>query len=246
MGVRCLHDLGIAHRDLSLENVMLADDGNGLQVKIIDFGMAALARTACQELRGKRSYQAPEMHGCAAYDTFLVDNFAVGVIIYSLAVHYYPWEYTKPEKDRSCEYARKNGIEKLLQKKKMPCNKMPVSEALSRSLVDLICGLLAFAPAMRSSLGEECFEPSPIHAIEKLDSISDVSTTESLETNAHEPEEAFETGTQSNLNVVVDNVDVHTWQARASIWTNAWFAQDILADCDYFSDCKVPKYQVCE
>lgn len=156
-----LHDVGIAHRDLSCENVMLTELGeNVLQVKIIDFGMASLSRMALKQVRGKRSYQAPEMHDAAEYDIFLADDFSLGVILYCMAVHYYPWEHTKPGKDRSCEFARAHGVETFLGKKRMPCNKKPVADCCSRSLLDLLCGLLDFAPEKRWSIGEGCFGTS--------------------------------------------------------------------------------------
>lgn len=47
--VRWLHDLGVAHRDLSMENVLLAREEGGLRPKLIDFGMATLSR----ETRGE-------------------------------------------------------------------------------------------------------------------------------------------------------------------------------------------------
>lgn len=164
--VRTLHDWGIAHRSLSAESVQLTESGdNGLQIQIVDFGMASLSRMVSQEVRGKRSYQAPEMHTHAEYDTFLADIFSVGVIVYCMAVHGYPWDYTKPGKDRSFEFARANGVELLLQKKKMPCNKKPVAENVSSAFFELVCGLLALDPEKRYSLGEACFEDSSRKAV---------------------------------------------------------------------------------
>mmetsp|Transcript_50529 Transcript_50529/g.93447 ORF Transcript_50529/g.93447 Transcript_50529/m.93447 type:complete len:564 (-) Transcript_50529:56-1747(-) len=181
-----LHNLGIAHRDLSAENVMLTDSSDkGLQVKIIDFGMATLSRFASKELRGKRSYQAPEMHSSSEYDTFLVDNFALGVVVYCMAAHYYPWEQTVPGKDRSCEFARANGLEIFLQKKRLPCCKKPIAEVYSKSLLELLCGLLDFDNETRYSLGEVCFAKKRPKDIDLWSSeayaASDISTAASLE-----------------------------------------------------------------
>lgn len=186
--VRSLHDLGIAHRDLSLENVMLTDGQEGeLQVKIIDYGMASMSRTAIREVRGKRSYQAPEMFERYEYDTFLADSFAIGVIVFCMAVHSYPWNYTKPGKDFSCDMARAKGLDVFLQKKRLQCCKKPVAEVFSKSYVELVHGLLAFDPEARYSLGEACFENSSISRLNAktflargISTLSDVSTAASL------------------------------------------------------------------
>jgi serine/threonine protein kinase len=43
-GVHYLHSLGIVHRDLKLENILLSDNGPNCDVKIADFGLSALVR----------------------------------------------------------------------------------------------------------------------------------------------------------------------------------------------------------
>lgn len=221
IGVCWLHNLGIAHRDLSVENVLLTDNGDkGPQVKIIDFGMASLNRTAQKEVRGKRSYQAPEMHQPTAYDAFLADNFAVGVIVYCMGVHYYPWEQTKPGKDRSFEFARANGLSVFLQKKRMPCDKRPIADVFSKAFLDIVCGLVDFAPETRFSLGETCFEhssmSSPTVAAKAMPrQTSDASTTDS-ETKEVEV---------SNLDSDLEEFSGQHGQSRRSIWDSPWLFQ---------------------
>ena len=37
-----MHSYGIAHRDLKLENILMVDDGNEAQLKIVDFGLSKM------------------------------------------------------------------------------------------------------------------------------------------------------------------------------------------------------------
>jgi len=226
-GVCWLHNLGVAHCDLSLENLMLSETSEkGLQVRIIDFGMASLSRR-CDQTRGKRSYQAPEMHEGVEYDLFLADNFAVGIIVYCMAVRYYPWEVTKPGKDVSCEFAKQHGLEAFLRKKKMPCDKRPIASVFSQPYLDLVCGLLAFNTELRYSLGEVCFGHSPLatslaasQTMEKQ--MSDMSTTDSLGTHAQDVHSEAE---GSDLDCNLDDDKSKHRQLRTSVWDSRWLVE---------------------
>jgi len=87
VALRWLHSRGIAHLDISLENILLGGECES-EVKLIDFGLSTLNRT-CLESGGKRSYIAPEMLR-GPYDPFDSDAFAAGVVLFSLASRMYP------------------------------------------------------------------------------------------------------------------------------------------------------------
>jgi len=160
VAVRYLHELGVAHRDLSLENILLTDPGSGEppQIKLIDFGMCTLRRTCRKEVRGKPSYQAPEMHMDQAFDTFLTDDFAVGVTLFAMAAQDYPWTSTARNACQHCEYVRLFGLRKFLEKRKLrKGNGEHLIEVFSPAFVDLVEGLMQMAPADRFSVGEACF-----------------------------------------------------------------------------------------
>lgn len=85
--VKFIHDKGVAHRDLKLENVLL---DSKKMVKLSDFGFACftfdkntredlLAHTAC----GTRPYQAPESFS-PPYDARISDIWSLGVVLFEM------------------------------------------------------------------------------------------------------------------------------------------------------------------
>ncbi|MEL6186345.1 MAG: serine/threonine-protein kinase, partial [Myxococcota bacterium] len=78
--------LGIVHRDISPQNVLLSFEG---EVKITDFGIATAAerlhQTAAGIVKGKYAYMAPERLQEQGSDG-RVDVFAAGVLLYEMLV----------------------------------------------------------------------------------------------------------------------------------------------------------------
>jgi len=94
-GLCHLQSLGIAHRDMSLENIMVG--GNGTICKIIDFGMSLriprnpmtgqLMRIHNNAVCGKKNYFSPEMIQSSmtphqAFNPCISDIWAVGVMLF--------------------------------------------------------------------------------------------------------------------------------------------------------------------
>jgi len=156
--VRFLHELGIAHRDLSLENILLTKTPQGeLQVKVIDFGMATLQRMCRKEVRGKQSYTAPEMHLDAEYDAYLADEFAIGVVLFAMAAQDYPWTSTKKGACQLFEFVHTFGLQQFLKKRKTRKGNAHLIEIFTPKFIEVIEGLLAIKPRHRAVLGETSF-----------------------------------------------------------------------------------------
>lgn len=157
--VQKLHDLGIAHRDISLENTLLTTNSEGgIQLQLIDFGMATLSR-GCTEVRGKKAYQAPEMHSDPDYDSFLADDFALGVVLYAMALSDYPWVATRLGGCKLFEFIHTWGFMEFIKKRSCKKGTSPrIIEVLSPELAELLDGLLELHPEDRLCLGESCYE----------------------------------------------------------------------------------------
>lgn len=128
-------------------------------VKLIDFGMATLERNVRHELRGKLFYLAPEIHTNASVDTFLADEFALGVVFYAVATGDYLWTTTQQGKCQIFEYISSSGLRPFLQKRRLRSgNGETLSEVLSPGFVDVIEALLQMQPKKRACLGEVAFQ----------------------------------------------------------------------------------------
>ncbi|KAM0260620.1 hypothetical protein ACHAQJ_002683 [Trichoderma viride] len=78
------HSFNVCHRDLKPENILITAD---LQIKIADFGMAALHQTASHRLAtacGSPHYAAPELLKNRQYRGDRADIWSMGVILYAM------------------------------------------------------------------------------------------------------------------------------------------------------------------
>lgn len=94
MGVRYLHEFGIVHRDLKLENIMMSDTTDEAVPKIVDFGLAKIIgpSNTAQEPFGTLGYVAPEVLRKQPY-TFSCDVWSIGCIIYALLSGSLPFDH---------------------------------------------------------------------------------------------------------------------------------------------------------
>lgn len=112
-GVSYLHSLGLAHRDLKLDNCVLTTDGI---LKIIDFGSAVIFKYPydqhssnstetihyCHGVVGSDPYLAPEvLTSSNSYNPQPVDLWSVAIIYCCMTLKRFPWKIPNAEKDNS-------------------------------------------------------------------------------------------------------------------------------------------------
>jgi eukaryotic-like serine/threonine-protein kinase len=85
--------IGLVHRDVSPQNVLVAYDGI---VKVVDFGVAKAtavaseSHTSAGQIKGKAAYMSPEQARGGMIDR-RTDVFAVGILLYQLATGRHPF-----------------------------------------------------------------------------------------------------------------------------------------------------------
>eukprot|EP01101_Sappina_pedata_P010360 TRINITY_DN6510_c0_g1_i1.p1 TRINITY_DN6510_c0_g1~~TRINITY_DN6510_c0_g1_i1.p1 ORF type:complete len:320 (+),score=88.78 TRINITY_DN6510_c0_g1_i1:25-960(+) len=94
-----VHQLGIAHLDLKMENVMYSPSSK--RVTLIDFGFAVTVdpsdEEACSERAGTLEYCAPEIiHSTARYEPRKADIWSIGVLLYVMLFGRFPFAARVP------------------------------------------------------------------------------------------------------------------------------------------------------
>jgi serine/threonine-protein kinase len=84
----CAHELGVVHRDIKPDNIVLVRDGTRRDVvKILDFGLARMAGdlrlTATGQVFGTPEYIAPERASGGAASP-ASDQYAAGILFYEM------------------------------------------------------------------------------------------------------------------------------------------------------------------
>lgn len=115
-GVAYLHEHGIAHRDIKLENLLMTDEG---YIKITDFGVSEVfcgehpgirssqgecgknmheVRQSAPGICGSKPYISPEvMSGKTAYDPTKLDVWSCAILYLTLCVNGQPWQSTSKD-----------------------------------------------------------------------------------------------------------------------------------------------------
>lgn len=89
--LQVVHSLGIAHRDIKPQNILL---DNHQRPKLADFGLAQqITKSELSErFSGSLPFKSPEILNMKPYDPFLGDVWALGVTFYYMAFGELPWK----------------------------------------------------------------------------------------------------------------------------------------------------------
>jgi serine/threonine protein kinase len=190
-------DLGIIHRDVSPQNILISYEG---EVKIIDFGIAKAAnrsqKTQAGILKGKFGYMSPEQVRGLPIDR-RSDVFAVGVILYEMLTGERLFvgesDFSTLEKVRNADVPLPrqfnpnipSGLEKVLMK------------ALARDVEDryqwasdlqedlmrfLLAGDAIYSSKHLSAYMKEAFAEDIVREAEKMERYASVERPEQIET----------------------------------------------------------------
>lgn len=148
-GVHYLHTHKIAHRDLSLENIMLEKN----QCILIDFGFACEIPSDsegqpqfCTDPVGKFPYMAPEVWAKTPYDAFQADVWSLGIILFTLLTGAMPFDVPNNE-DQGYRYFEKHGVQRIVEA-------WGLKEQISREMQQLVSEMLQIDPTVRITLDE--------------------------------------------------------------------------------------------
>ncbi|KAG0670994.1 serine/threonine protein kinase [Maudiozyma exigua] len=118
-GVRYLHSMGLAHRDLKLDNCCMTEQGI---LKIIDFGSAVVFKYPFEDehkthnahgIVGSDPYLAPEViTSTKSYDPQAVDVWSIGIIFCCMMLKRFPWKAPKLSDDNFKLYTMPDDIER--------------------------------------------------------------------------------------------------------------------------------------
>lgn len=139
-GVLHLHQLGIAHRNLSLEHILLDEHA---QCHISSFALAIRNASDCRGCVGNPFYIPPEMTE-DSYDGYQVDLWALGIMLFIMCTGNPPFSHAK-ETDPHFRQWKRVGLREHI-------GRTWTTVDVSEQAIDLMEQLLVFDPSERVSI----------------------------------------------------------------------------------------------
>ncbi|RHY20128.1 hypothetical protein DYB25_009187 [Aphanomyces astaci] len=148
-GLKFIHAAGFAHRDLSLENVLVDSSDT---CKICDFGLAVDINSRPIDRVGKPYYIAPEVFdNVAPYDPSKADVWSLGIILFLLLTGV-PLVNLPSKMDESYVFLSRFGLKKLIQG-------WELEDFVSDDAANLLEKMLCINPNQRCTLQEVAQHP---------------------------------------------------------------------------------------
>ncbi|KAG0049446.1 hypothetical protein BGZ83_005767 [Gryganskiella cystojenkinii] len=152
-GVGYLHEMGVAHRDLKLDNCVMNERGI---VKIIDFGCSMVYQLPFEKkiekakgVSGSDPYIAPEVFTTDEHDPRMADVWSLAIIFVCMTLRRFRWTLPRVDIDPSFEsFAKANGAGKTRLLKLMP-----------RESRRILGRMLEMDPAKRALMPEVLADP---------------------------------------------------------------------------------------
>lgn len=130
-GIAYLHEQGMSHRDIKLEN-MLLERATG-RLKIIDMATVTTKKPALG-IVGSPRYMAPEMASQIRYDGQIADVWSLGIVLVFFATRKFLWKTAHIDDEKFEMWSKDQKLEDL---------------ALPASLNNLVVALLTIDPEQR-------------------------------------------------------------------------------------------------
>ena len=143
-GIQACHNIGICHRDLKMQNILLNED---YIPKICDFGFAIINNNHLTDYLGTARYAAPEILKGKPYDGFKADIFSLGVVLLTLTTCKFGFIRATLE-DKYYKYIAEKKYEQYW---KNLGDKFP---KISEELKNLFIKMIAYQPKERPSIEE--------------------------------------------------------------------------------------------
>ncbi|KAI8092633.1 kinase-like domain-containing protein [Halteromyces radiatus] len=155
-GLSYIHDMGIAHRDLKLDNLVLDPFG---MLKIIDFGCATVFRspfaqdksqpsiTLSKGVFGSDPYIAPEQYTQSSYDPCLADIWSCAIIFICMTIRRFPWRLPRPSDHSFHAFCTQ------------PQQPFRLLKLLPREARPVIASMLHIQPKRRANLSQVLADP---------------------------------------------------------------------------------------
>ena len=148
LGVQKLHELGIYHLDLKIDNIVLDENNNP---KICDFGLATIQQGILDYSVGTKEYKPPQMYeDNIQFTGERADIFSLGCVLFALVAKG-PW-FEKAEKNDSLyKYIYNNQSETYFEKLSIT---IPEVKNFSEDFKNLYTKMIAYNEEERPGINE--------------------------------------------------------------------------------------------